>query len=190
MAEHKTKDGRVRAWTIIVYPESAPENWVELIDEEHIEWYCSPLHDKDVNLDGEIKKAHWHVVMYFEGKKSFEQVKELTDKINAPIPQKVANIKGAIRYFIHLDNPEKYQYKKSDIRCFGGADLDKYLGFSASDKQALLKEITLYIKENHIIEFSDFMVWCAENRDDWFEVITSSYTFYTTNLIRSERHKM
>ena len=27
-----TKDGRYRQWTIVVYPESAPENWRNLLD--------------------------------------------------------------------------------------------------------------------------------------------------------------
>lgn len=189
MAEKKT-DTRARGWTMIVYPDSAPQDWESILQEEHIEWFCSPLHEFDTNPDGEIKKAHWHIVMYFEGKKSFTQVKEIADKVNAPIPQKLASIRGAVRYLIHLDNPEKYQYNKSDIRCFGGASINDYLSLSTSDQQALLKEITHYIKDEHIIEFADFMAWCADNREDWFELITTSYTFYTTNLIRSERHKM
>ena len=39
----KAKDGRTRNWNVIVYPESAPENWRQIIDDLHIEWAESPL---------------------------------------------------------------------------------------------------------------------------------------------------
>ena len=73
------KDDRARTWTFIVYPESAPQNWRELLDECHVSWVESPLHDKDVNPDGTVKKPHWHIILLFDGNKSYEQVKEISD---------------------------------------------------------------------------------------------------------------
>ncbi|MDU7039740.1 MAG: Rep family protein, partial [Lactococcus lactis] len=64
----KKKDTRTRNWTFFVYPESAPSNWREILDSYHVPWIESPLHDKDVNSDGEIKKAHWHVLLMFSSK--------------------------------------------------------------------------------------------------------------------------
>ena len=55
MAKNK-KDVRARTWTFILYPESAPENWRYILDGYHIPWVESPLHDKDVNPDGTVKK--------------------------------------------------------------------------------------------------------------------------------------
>ena len=49
--------------------------------------FISPLHNKDVNADGTPKKPHWHVILTFKGLKSYEQVKAITDKLNAPAPQ-------------------------------------------------------------------------------------------------------
>ena len=43
--------------TFVVYPESAPENWRTILDETFMRWVESPLHDKDVNADGEIKAS-------------------------------------------------------------------------------------------------------------------------------------
>ena len=40
-----------------------------------------------------------------------------------------------VRYFAHLDNPEKYQYNKSDIVSHGGADVHKFLTSSGGDKE-------------------------------------------------------
>lgn len=50
------REERTRAWTFILYEESAPENWVELIDELHIQWCESPWHDNDLNPTGEVKR--------------------------------------------------------------------------------------------------------------------------------------
>jgi len=89
------KDGRTRNWTFIVYPESAPEKWRKMIDEMYIQWIESPLHECEMDPDNESeKKSHWHVLLLFEGKKSYSQVKEITDKINATTPQICKSAKG------------------------------------------------------------------------------------------------
>lgn len=180
------KDDRARTWTFIVYPESAPENWRELLDEYHVPWVESPLHDKDINPDGSVKKAHWHVILLFDGKKSYEQVKELTDAINAPIPQKTANTKGLVRYLIHMDNPEKYQYKRDEIVCHSGADVDEYFALSSSLRRAVLWEIVEFIKENEIDNFSDFIGFCLETDNrDWFDVAMNHNTLAINKLLDS-----
>ena len=124
-ADGKRAGTRTRNWTFVVYPESAPNDWEKIIENERVPFVVSPLHDSDIsdNETGEIKKAHWHVIINFSSVKSYEQVKELTDKINAPIPQKVNSMIGATRYLIHLDHADKFQYKKEDIKCFNGFDL-------------------------------------------------------------------
>ena len=66
-------DSRTRIWTAICYPESAPSNWVDLLDQLHIEWCQSPLHEFDTNVTGEVKKPHYHLIFAFDGKKSFDQ---------------------------------------------------------------------------------------------------------------------
>ncbi|WP_218086539.1 Rep family protein, partial [Staphylococcus sp. HMSC066G04] len=88
MQKTNRKDSRSKTWNIIVYPESAPENWKEQLVEQGVFFVCSPLHDKDVLPTGEIKKAHWHVLLCFTSNKSYTQVLELTNTINAPAPQK------------------------------------------------------------------------------------------------------
>ncbi|MGK0627870.1 Rep family protein, partial [Enterococcus faecalis] len=44
---------RGRNWAIVVYPESLPENWKEIIKSEPVA--MSPLLDKDVTAEGELK---------------------------------------------------------------------------------------------------------------------------------------
>lgn len=75
---------RGRNWAIVVYPDSVPENWLEILKMEPVA--ISPLHDKDVTAEGEIKKAHYHLVLSYKGNKSFEQIDELARMLRAPIP--------------------------------------------------------------------------------------------------------
>lgn len=42
----------------------------------------------------------------FPSVKSYEQILEITNKLNTPPPQKAMSAKGVVRYMIHMDNPE------------------------------------------------------------------------------------
>jgi hypothetical protein len=182
----KNKDQRARTWTSVVYPESAPENWREILDGYHVPWVESPLHDKDVNPDGEVKKAHWHIILFFDGKKSFEQVQEITDALNAPIPQKTANAKGLVRYLIHMDNPEKYQYKREEIVCHCGADIEEYFALSSSSRRAVLWEIIEFIQDSRVENFSDFIGFCLETENrEWFDIAMNHNTLAINKVIDS-----
>ena len=72
----KEKETRTRSWTFVLYPESAPPDWRDRLDDFHIEWVESPLHDRDINGDGQPKKPHIHVLLSFGSVKSYDQVNE------------------------------------------------------------------------------------------------------------------
>lgn len=193
MAKEKSsekKETRTRTWTIVLYPESAPEHWRDILDELYIEWVESPLHDKDINANGEEKKAHWHILLIFGGVKSFEQVKEITDSLNAPIPQRCHNAKAMVRYMAHLDNPDKAQYRTSDIKAHGGVDLSEMLRPSFSERYTILADMISYIKANDIIEFQDLMDYALANEyDTWFPLLCDNSAFVVGNYIKSQRHR-
>lgn len=50
-------DSRTRNWTMIGYPgDSLPENYREILNDQlHLSWCESPVHDADVNGNGEEK---------------------------------------------------------------------------------------------------------------------------------------
>ena len=68
----KEKETRTRSWTFVLYPESAPADWRDKLDDYHIEWVESPLHDRDLNGDGTPKKPHIHVLLSFGSVKSYD----------------------------------------------------------------------------------------------------------------------
>ena len=184
------KEQRTRNWTFVLYEDSAPENWRELLEEQFLEWVESPWHDKDVNADGEPKKKHKHILLMFGGVKSYEQVKEITDLLHAPIPQRCHNAKAMVRYMAHLDNPEKAQYDVSEIIPHGGVDLAELLRPSSSERYTLIKEMIDYVRSAAVTEFQDLMDYAAAERfDDWFPLLCDSCAFVVGQYIRSQRHR-
>lgn len=185
------KASRTRNWTVVVYPESAPENWREYMDELQIEWVESPLHEFDTNATGEVKKAHWHLLLMFGGVKTYEQVCEVIAPLNCPAPQKCLSAKGCVRYMAHLDNPEKHQYSVSDIIAHGGVDLAELLRPSSSERYAYIREMLVFVKENGITEFKDLLDYAyAERFDDWFPLLCDNSAYVVGQYIKSNRHSL
>jgi len=184
------KDTRCRNWTIVIYPESAPDNWRDFLDEEHIEWVESPLHNKDINANGEFKKSHYHILLLFGGVKSYEQVVEFIKPLNCPIPNRCHNAKALVRYMAHLDNPDKAQYNVSDIKSHGGVDIAELLRPSSSERYSIIKEMLEFVKSFGIIEFQDLIDYAFTNRfDDWFPLLCDNSAFILVNYIKSCRHR-
>ena len=190
MEETSKKETRTRNWSIIIYDDSAPENWREILDDLHIEWVESPLHDKDINADGAVKKAHRHILLLFGGVKTYNQVKEIVEPLNCPIPQRCHNSKAMVRYMAHLDNPEKAKYNINEIIGHGGVDVAELLRPSSSERYTILDEMMQFIKDNGIIEFQDIIDYARIfRRDDWFPLLCDNSTIVISNYVKSCRHR-
>lgn len=189
------KNRRARHWTFIVYPDSiVNENWKEIIKATHIKMAISPLHDKDLNPTGEEKKAHWHVMFEYESLKSFDQVNEGVHDIlgsGCTIPQIVQSPVGMIRYFIHKDNPEKHQYNWADIIVYNGFDLSKYDTYTENELDHIIAEITKFIDDNQILEYSDLIASLRDSESDlfdWYRIVRKNTIMFNA-YITSRRNQ-
>lgn len=183
------KSNRSRHFTFIVYPESAPADWREIIDGNHVSWAASPLHDKDVNADGSPKKPHWHVMVSFESLKTPDQCNELSAAVHGTISQFVQSPRAMVRYFAHMDNPDKAQYDKRDIECHGGFDLEDMLMTSNQTKYDALKEMIQFCVDADVIEYEDLLVYAMNNEPAWFEALADSCTYTMSAFLKSRRHR-
>ena len=113
-----------RNWAFIVWNDSKPTNWKDILQETGLMFAISPLHDKDINPTGEPKKAHYHVIMTYDGPTTFNNALNVAKSVNANTVQPLEQIRGYYRYFTHLDNPEKYQYNDSEITTINGFDIN------------------------------------------------------------------
>lgn len=165
---------RCRNWCTVVYPESCTDKWQEILSGECVPTIISPLHDKDINPDGTPKKPHWHVMFLFAGMKSRDQVVELCNKIGGVLPIPISDSRSMARYFIHKDNPEKYQYDEKDIVCLSGSDWSE-LSLTSKDRYDTLLEIISFLKEKRIMYYSDLLDYCIDSDNmRWFKVCSDN----------------
>ena len=179
------RDNRGRNFATIVYPDSAPENWQEILAGLFVPAFISPLHDKDLNPTGEPKKPHWHVMLMFEGKKSDEQVREMFAQIGGVGMDKVNSIRGYARYLCHMDNPEKAQYAPEEVRALCGADYTGIIGL-VTDKYKAIGEMSDLCEDNGIISYSELLKYCRMERYDWFRVLCDNGTLVMKEFLKSK----
>ena len=185
--EEINKKAKARAWTAIVYPESAPENWQDILKETCLEGLISPLHDKDVEDEGELKKPHWHVMMVWPGPTTYSNAKTILDKVNGVLdPTPVQHIGGMARYFLHLDSPHKHQYSRTEIIELGGLDYEDTIA-KTQNQTKVLKEIFKFIDEHCILSFDQLLMYTIKyDLTDWFKVLTERNTLAITNAMKSK----
>ncbi|EAI3865164.1 replication protein [Campylobacter upsaliensis] len=191
MAEN-AKNDKARYWGFLVYSESVAQDWEEVLSVKYgFEWVKSPLHDKDINADNTPKKPHYHCLIYFNGKKSYNQIKTIMSEIGATAPQIIHNAKGNVRYMLHLDNPEKAQYKISDLKAFNGFDIEKYL-FSEKElnekRLNALNDIYDFIEQQGLTEFHQINTYARKNEPYWFELINTNSAYAINLHLKSIRH--
>lgn len=179
-------NARKRNWAFIVYPESAPDNWRDILTEQLVPGFISPLHEDDIDPNGEPKKPHWHVLLLFRGLKSPDQVKEITDLLNATVPQPCKDIRAYARYLCHLDNPEKAQYSPADVINLSGADYLEMIK-SAADTDTALGEMMDWLDDQGIYSFAALSRFARSERPDWFRVITSSRSYFLSQYCKSKQ---
>lgn len=184
--EKKASSGRrSRNFATVVYPDSAPDGWQEILSQQFVPAFISPLHDKDLNPTGEPKKPHFHVVLMFDSLKAKDQAQDIISKINGVGCEVVQSIRGYARYLCHLDNPEKAQYKQEDVRSLCGADYPNVIGL-VTDKYKAIGEMIDFCEDNGIYSYSELLKYCRMERFDWFRVLCDNGTVVMKEYLKSK----
>lgn len=185
MAENIKK----RNWTFVLYPESAPADWQEQLKISGLMTAISPLHDKDINPTGEMKKAHYHILIVYSGPTTYNSVAKFTASLNATIPQPLESVRGMYRYFSHKDNPEKYQYNESEIITLNGFNIADLVELSRSEVNAIKINVLKLIQEVGITEYSGLVDFLLDNEMlAEFDVVINN-TFFFNSYIGSRRFR-
>lgn len=99
-------------------------------------WCESHLDEETGDLDqryiddapyvGKKKKAHVHTLFMNRSKKSVAEMHEILgmDCVRLTMWERAEDPYSLVRYFAHLDSPDKYPYSAFDIHGFGGINLD------------------------------------------------------------------
>ena len=175
---------RTRNYATVVYPESAPADWITLLQEQCVPALISPLHDKDINADGTPKKEHYHVMILFDGVKTSEQAGEVFSDIGGVGIEPVKSAKAYARYLCHLDNPDKAQYEIEDVISCSGADYHAMISL-ATDKYSAIGEMIEFCMENGVVSYAELLLFAKNNRNDWFRVLCDNGTITMVQFLKS-----
>lgn len=140
---------RGRNHKLLLYPEDSTH--VSALDYIQNNFnYVAILHDKDKDTDGNIKKAHWHVLLCLPNDRFLSALSKTLD-ITPNYIRKCEDKNIFARYLLHLDDTDKYQYDKSEL--FGNI-IDKFDftrgGTGDSDKFInLLNEFEKEVEKKH-----------------------------------------
>lgn len=186
MGEKKSTQVRIRNFATVIYLDSAPSNWQEILSDLHVQAFVSPYHDKDKNPNNEDKKPHYHVMIMYDGKKSIYQAKENFDKIGGVGCEVINSTRGYARYLCHLDNPDKEQYSIQDVKSFGGADYVGTIGLP-SDKYQIIGEMQDFCEKYNITSFYLLCNYARKNRSDWYRALCDNSSFYMKEYLKSKK---
>lgn len=144
-----------------LYPESQQLQIDNLLNSG---WsYVGILHDKDVNLDGEIKKAHYHFIIEFDNPKLFSTVcnklgftfkKDKDGKGLPPYGEPCKRFKDCAKYLIHKGKDDKYQYDVNEM--FGDdmlLDRIKHLILSPDENTQMRALLDIYENYTGMLTF-------------------------------------
>lgn len=148
-----------RAWELVLYPDAVNYCCDGVIANavQYFEQWAYILHDSDTSADGDPKKVHYH----FYGKcPTPRSPQSVSNVIGVPL-ESIRNVnkwKSAIRYLIHADNPEKFQYEPDSVSA--NFPLDGIFTIS-DDKQARL--IMQHILETRSASIVELTAWALDN---------------------------
>lgn len=160
MATRAQKDGQEKARyaVFLVYEESAPKDWWEVLKNSHGAFARSPLHEPD----NECKKPHWHVIYKHGNTVALSGMQKA-------IPEGVAanghielclHPRNYQRYLLHLDDPEKQQWTGDPqqlIETCNGFPLDLTRDFSKAERAQQRLDVIAIIRDNELCEYSDLL---------------------------------
>ena len=162
-----------RHFAYVIYPDSAPADWIEQLKSIGLAFVVSPLHDKDINADGTKKKDHWHIIVSWGNTTTYRAARGLCNILNCPIPQMLRNCNGMYRYLTHKDNPEKHQYKEQP-KCYNGwvRPLDN------ADVANIKHEIWQMVYIEDCQEYGELLMMCEQRGPEFFEIASRNTLFF------------
>lgn len=176
-------------WLAVVYPESDPKPDWSKFRAQGVKYMVSPLHDRDAfefdetdvdgktgeviyqHVAGEIKKAHWHVLIEYRNTTTNNNIAKLLEPLNTKIFQPCLHPGSQYAYFWHdPNNPGaegKETYDRDDIQEINGFNHMDHYEPTATENQAVLWELLALVKirrYRNVIDLMDDQTLTPEQR--------------------------
>lgn len=187
-----------RTWTMVLYPESLPTDWEEIISSWGHPCEISPLHDQDVEdrddpkrgvKKGDLKKPHYHMILRYPNTTTWSKIKKYVDELNQPAPLVCDNIKSAHDYLTHANATTKHQYKDEDIKIINDFNISDYVQKTPSEAKSIRAETIKTIRANELFSFCDVVDFFMSS-EDWASLdYVEANSYFISSYIRSLRDK-
>lgn len=148
-----------RTWEVVVYPDSESYVAAEVLATvtEYFTQWCYILHDRDVNDDGTPKKSHYHVYGKFDTPRTPQTVANALG-VGVASLRTVSSWRAAVRYAVHLDHPDKYQYSVDDV----SANFE-FVKLLTVDDDVQAARIFSFISSSRCSTVSELTAWAFAN---------------------------
>lgn len=152
---------RSLVWCLVLYPS---EDYTHKQAIEYIEnnlSYALINHDQDIE-NGQLKKSHTHIVLKFSNYKWKNALaKELN--ITPNYLQKCKNFEKALKYLIHFEDEDKFQYDISLVKGDLKKKLKNYLRDNTLTESEKVLQLIDFINEyDKKLSLSDFIRICCQ----------------------------
>jgi hypothetical protein len=139
-----TLNKSARAFTASLKPAWTPEQMNKFVGSLTGSAYAYLItHDRDSNVEtGEVVESHTHILVDYQTPRKLSTVANLF-QVESNFVEVVKSKQAMLRYLIHLDDPDKFQYSPDDVIHNAGVDFaDVIKGQSMTDK-----DIANYIRQ-------------------------------------------
>lgn len=191
---------RSRSISFLLYPDDFSHVYaMEQIKSNYD--YVAILHDKDFYAEdvlaedgtlkyakGEIKKAHWHVILRFKNATWNSAIcKELGIEIN--YSEQIRNFDNAMMYLIHYNDSDKYQYDVKEVfGTFKNRLTDILNNQNKSEGEKIVELIDFIENKKGYLSVTEFARYCANN-GYWAEFRRSGSIFCKMIDEKNEKYK-
>ena len=133
---------------------------------------------------GDPKKPHIHVMLRHSGNRSAAYSSKLFAQIGLEMNvyrwEKVEHVESMLRYFAHLDQPDKAEYSAFDVVGFGGIDLSCLVKSDNNSKLKVLCELQTYVDDNKVQSYHVLCRHAFATRDlDYINCVTGRASYWT-----------
>ena len=195
------KGEKARYWVGILYPENMREDWKDEIDNIVQVPYAYCVHDKDKDKEGNIRKAHVHLILAFPNTTTYNHalnVYKLLDDPNAKgssinTCEKIIGIRNKYNYLIHDSDAcrkqHKHLYDKSERICGNNFDIGSYEQLDVGTKLEIKRELVNLVQEKCILNFFDLTIYVQTNMDMQYQQVFTENQGFFANVVRGFYNK-
>lgn len=175
---------KARRWGIILWTDNPTH--IAALDyiKRNYQNYIYILHNRDVKEDKTLKKEHYHVLLYFPNQKSLSSLKKQL-QLNDTDFYEIKSFSGQLRYLIHYDDDDKFQYDPKDVK--GSSFLMRKFVNSIKNINSELEEsssIVEFIMQESTYTLYQVFQFVIDN--DIYATFRRNYSFYR-DLLKEKR---